>query len=546
MDRHTIIIGHKNPDTDSICSALGYEALKKAVGEEGISAARAGNLNPQTEFVLKYFGVEPPLYLSDVYPKVKEVMTRDIAAVSGKAPLCSVIKSMGSKNVRFMPVTVDGRPVGLLSISALAEQLIVKSPSPTREVYTSIRNVIEALQARPLYTPFSDDEFNAAVFVGAMSEESFGDVIERCKATDCIVIVGDRESIQQAAIRRGIRLLVITGGLDASPKTLQDAREHNVGIIISPFDSATTAWLTLLSSPVEHFSSADFLQVSENEAIRELRPRLNEGMAIVTDQGGRISGVISPADFLRTSGTRLILVDHNELSQAVDGAEEVEIVEVVDHHRLGNFHTATPIRFVNEPVGSTSTLIAERFFKKGVEPERRIAGLLLSGIISDTLMLKSPTATERDREMLERLVKISGVDLIPYSQALFNAGSGFAGREPSEIIGTDFKSYEVKGRRFGVAQVEVVGFAEFYDFHQALEEELMRLKNSKGLSLAGLLVTDISFGNSLLLIISDPEVTSSLGYPSVGRNLFELKGVLSRKKQVVPHMLNLFSRLYEK
>jgi manganese-dependent inorganic pyrophosphatase len=545
-EKSTIIIGHKNPDTDSICSAIGYAALKKALGEEGIIAARAGNINPQTAFVLRYFNQESPVYLSDVYPKVRDVMTTDIASAQKNSPLCTVINSMGAKNARFMPITEEGRPVGLLSLSTLAEQLIVRTPSPTREVYTSIRNVVEALQARPIYMVSAEEEFTATVFVGAMAEESFRDVIERCNPRDCIVIVGDREVIQKAAIARGVRLLVITGGLDVIPEILRLAKDSGVSVIVSPFDSATTAWLTLLSSPVGHFCSRDYLVVSENEVLREFRSRIKEGMGVVADANGRLSGVIAPADLLRPSGIRLILVDHNELSQAVDGASEVEISEVIDHHRLGNFHTSMPIRFVNEPVGSTSTLIAERFFRKGIDPERAIAGLLLSGIISDTLMLKSPTATERDLEMVDKLSAMAGIDPVTYAQELFRAGSGLSGKAPLDIIKADFKAYNVKGKRFGIGQVEVVGFGEFYDVRSALEEGLLRLKEAEEYSLAGLLVTDISYGNSLLLAISDSEVSSALGYPSVGKNLYDLKGVLSRKKQVVPHILNLFSKLYEK
>lgn len=545
-DKTTIIIGHKNPDTDSICSALGYAALKKAVGEENVMAARAGNINPQTDFVLNYFETPPPIYLSDVYPKIRDVMTTDIVSASRKASLSSVINAMGRKNVRFMPVTEDGRPVGLLALSTLAEQLFVSAPSSTREVYTSIKNVIEVLQARPLYLLSEDEEFKASIFVGAMAEESFRDVVERCSPRDCIVIVGDREAIQKASIERGVRLLIVTGGLDVSAEILQLARDNNVSIIIAPFDSATTAWLTQLSSPVDHFCTRDFLQISEIEPLREFRSRMKEGMGVVTDSSGRLSGIIAPGDLLRPSGIRLILVDHNELSQAVDGASEVEITEVIDHHRLGNFHTSAPIRFVNEPVGSTSTLIAEKFFRKGIEPEKGVAGLLLSGIISDTLMLKSPTATERDRGMVERLSRIAGVDPVSHSRELFKAGSGLYGKAPLAVIKSDFKVYDVKGKKFGIGQIEVVGFGEFYDVRNTLEEGLLKLKEAEGYSLVGLLVTDISYGNSLLLAIADREVSSTLGYPLAGKNLYELKGVLSRKKQVVPHLLNLFSRLYEK
>lgn len=548
LENSTIIIGHKNPDTDSICSALGYAALKKAMGEKGVIAARAGNINPQTEFVLNYFKQDAPVYLSDVYPKVRDVMTRDVAIASRRTPLCTVINDMGSKNVRYIPVTEEGKPVGLLSLSAVAEHLIVRTPSPTREVYTSISNVIMALQARQVHVLSPDDEFTATVFVGAMAEESFREVVQkRCGTKNCIVIVGDREEIQKTAIEScNVRLLIITRSMEVNAEILSMAENNRVSIIISPFDSATTAWLTLLSTPVGHMCKKDFLQVSEKEPLKEFKLRSKEGIGVVTDSSGIVCGFITFADLLKKTATRLVLVDHNELSQAVDGAAEVEISEVLDHHRLGNFHTSTPICFLNEPVGSTSTLVAERFFRSGIDPEQGVAGLLLSGIISDTLMLKSPTATERDRAMIVWLSDRAGVDPAGYSLELFKAGSGLAGRIPSEIIRTDLKTYEIKGKTFAIGQVEVVGFGDFYEVRRPLENELTNIKKSAGYSLTGLLLTDISYGNSLLLAVADDEVEATLGYPVVDKNLYELKGVLSRKKQVAPHILNLFSELYGK
>lgn len=517
------------------------------MGEEEVMAARAGNINPQTEFVLRYFKKEPPLYLSDVHPRVRDVMTTDVAAASRHTPLCSVINDMGNRNIRYMPVVEDGRPLGLLSLPTVAEHLIVRTPAPTREVYTSIANVIAALQARPVHVLSADEEFPASVFVGAMAEESFKDVVKGCDSKNCIVIVGDREAIQEAAITScNVRLIIITGGLEVNNNILKMAQGNGISIVVSPFDSAATAWLTLLSTPVGHMCNPDFLYASEKETLKDFKSKLKDGMGVVTDSYGLMSGVITHTDLLKPAGIRLILVDHNELSQAVDGAEEVEIVEVIDHHRLGNFHTSTPIRFINEPVGSTSTLVAERFFKNGIELEAGIAGLLLSGVISDTLMLKSPTATERDRVMIDWLSGKAGIEPSKFADELFKAGSGLSGRAPGDIIGTDFKTYDVKGKAFGIGQVEVVGFSEFYDGRESLERELTKIKESEALSLAGLLVTDISYGNSLFLAVADGEVESALGYHLIERNLYEMKGVLSRKKQVAPHILNLFSKLYEK
>jgi manganese-dependent inorganic pyrophosphatase len=265
---------------------------------------------------------------------------------------------------------------------------------------------------------------------------------------------------------------------------------------------------------------------------------------LVLDDEGTLLGVVTKSNLLKVSKTSLILVDHNELSQSVDGADGVTIREVVDHHRLGNFHTTQPIRFICEPVGSTSTLVAEMYRKEGVPIAPDIAGLLLAGVLSDTVMLKSPTSTERDVVIITWLEEKSGLDHLIFGQEVFSATSSLKKKGINAVVNGDFKTFEAKGEMFGVGQVETIGFDEFFEEKERLTAELIKVKESKGLKLSALLVTDIVVGTSLLLTTAEKEVTRSLGYPLLEENVYELKGVLSRKKQVAPHLLGLFNSIY--
>ncbi len=546
-DTKVIVIGHKNPDTDSICSAIAYAALKDRIGIKGVMAARAGNVNPQTDFVLKYFGYAPPAYLANVYPKVRDIMTANVSHVNRKTPLSSAMDTIRKENLRSIPVTDDGRPVGILGMADMAERIIANvHPGESRKVYTSISNVISSLKARPVVVFEGDEEFNASIFVGAMAEDSFLNVISGESPDRSIVIVGDRESIQQACIKVGVRLMIVTGNLDIPHEIADLARETGVSILLSPYDSATTAWLIKLSLPSERLCHG-FFSATEGDLVKTVKQTMmqnREKICMVVGEDEKLCGIVTASDLLKTAPIKLILVDHNELSQAVDGAEEVDIIEVVDHHKLGNFHTASPITFINEPVGSTSTLVAGRYLQEGVEMDKGIAGLLASGIISDTVMLKSPTSTDKDRVMLHRLADTAGLDIESYAKELFATGSVLKNRRPEEIIKADFKVYEVNGKKFGVGQVEVVGFLDFYEVQADIEAALEVIKKREGFNLVGLLVTDISYGTSIMDLMADEEVLRTLGYPSIKKNLYELKGVISRKKQVVPHLYKVFTTLY--
>jgi manganese-dependent inorganic pyrophosphatase len=339
-------------------------------------------------------------------------------------------------------------------------------------------------------------------------------------------------------------LLVVTGGLPVDPAVVAAARAAGVSILSSPRDTAASALLARLSTPVRHLAETGIAKVSLDDRLAEVRPLLLRGNTpgvLALDRDGRVAGVITKTNLLQPSALKLILVDHNELSQAVPGADQVEILEVIDHHRLGNFHTDAPIRFINQPLGSTCSVVATLYREAGIVPEPRVAGLLLAGLLSDTVLLKSPTTTPLDHELAVWLGRHAGLEPVEFGRRIFEASSALdAYPSIAALLTADFKEYESGGRRFGLSQVEVVTFEEFHARRAAMVGGLADLRRDRELHLAGLLVTDIVAQTSLLLVQGDGELLALIAYPRLAEDLFELKGVLSRKKQLVPHLLRAF------
>jgi manganese-dependent inorganic pyrophosphatase len=322
------------------------------------------------------------------------------------------------------------------------------------------------------------------------------------------------------------------------------ARERAVSVLSTPFDTATSALLARMSTPVRHLADADIPQAYMDDRLDEMRKVLMRSTApgiMVLDSEGRVCGVATKSNLLRPSSLKLVLVDHNELSQAVPGADQVDILEVIDHHRLGNFHTEAPIRFINQPLGSTCSVVATLYRQAGIEPDVRSASLLLAGLLSDTVLLKSPTTTDVDRDLVVWLEKCSGLESLAFGRLIFQAGSTLAAYPSIEALLTaDFKEYEVGTRCFGVGQVEVVTFQEFDEQRDEIVKGLETLVQQRSLGLAGLLVTDIVEQNSQLVVRGDKDLIAAIGYPQLDAGRFELKGVLSRKKQLMPHLLRAF------
>ncbi|RMF44932.1 MAG: putative manganese-dependent inorganic diphosphatase [Deltaproteobacteria bacterium] len=539
------VVGHRNPDTDSICSAMAYARLLQRQGRTEVLAGRAGHLNRQTEFVLDELSLPQPELLNDVYPRVGDIIGDQVVTLGRHEPLSRAMELFHLHNIRQIPVVdAERHPCGLLVLKRITERFLVpRREADIRRVRTSMATLARCLRGEVLAGDAVEQVEELDLYVGAMSAGTFGNKLASQDPRRMVLLTGDREEIQARALESSVRALVVTGGLRVDAALVERAGRAGTALISTPFDTATSAWLSRLATPVGELVSEDFLRVEGHERVEDVRLKLlhhDDPGAIVVDSDGRVAGILTKSNLLQPSPVRLILVDHNELGQAVPGADKVEILEVVDHHRLGNFHTDQPIRFVNQPVGSTCTVVAGLYRQAGLEPEPAYAALMLAGLMSDTVLLKSPTTTDIDRQVADWLGGLCGYDGIEFGRRMFQAGSSLAGfASGRDLVLSDFKEFAAGKLRFGVGQVEVVSFEEFHERRDELEQVLALLKEEKGLDMIGLLVTDIVHATSLLLALGGRELPYLIGYPAVGDNLYELKNVLSRKKQLVPHLLKV-------
>ena len=398
----TYIIGHRNPDTDSVVSAMAYAVFKSRTEEGVFLPARAGKLNPQTEYILNKLALPAPEFINDLIPKVEFYMTAPADTLGDDTSLWEALQELEKTGHKMLPVVgSDGAYKGALHYNAFARNMMQYiTPERITKIPTSLDYLAEALQAEVVLKGGQEDLFESRMLVAAMEKEAFSTFLDKEKADEAVVIVGNRRDIQALSIERGVRILIITGGKALDADLVDEARKNKVSVLVSPYGTARTSWLAMYSSPVEKAADFTLEPVKMRDPIRKIKERLNKSVSRclpVVDDKNRLIGVLSQGDILREPHIELILVDHNESGQAVEGAEHYRIREIIDHHRLGNMHTDDPITFINRPVGATATLIASRFFQDEVPLDGKTAGLLLAGILSDTVILQSATTTEEDR-----------------------------------------------------------------------------------------------------------------------------------------------------
>jgi manganese-dependent inorganic pyrophosphatase len=543
----TYVIGHKNPDADSICSAIAYAAFKEARGERGFLAARCGNSNARIDTILARFHQPLPLYLSDVSPRVRDLMVRNVISLDEKATCAEALAIFDSHDIRVLPITAGQQIAGTISLSTLGRVFIPRLSEPRllRLVRTSLDNITRTLEARALHLVEGQNIQELYVRLGTMAVSSFWSVSirENIPASQSIIIVGDRREIQRRAIEIGVRALVITSNLGMDEDNLALAKAKGTSVIVSPYDSATTSWIVRTASTLERIVEHDFARVDADARIADIRKRFSSGSPhalLVTNDAGKLEGILTKTDLLRSTDTKLVLVDHNEMSQAVPGADEVTITEIIDHHRLGAINTQQPILFLNEPVGSTCTIVADLFRREGLQPTPDIAGIMMAGLISDTLHLNGPTTTRKDAIILAWLAEIAGVNSKQLADEIFNSGSVILANPPEKIVRSDYKIYEEEGTRFSVSQVEELGFGNFWTQAKSIASALQELREEERLTFAALLVTDINTQNSLLLVKGDSSFIERISYTHVEQDeIFDLPGVVSRKKQLIPYLTGL-------
>ena len=540
-NRPIIVIGHKNPDTDSICAALAYARLKRLRGELA-QAYRAGNVNAQTKFALSYFDVEPPHFIADVFPRISDIMigAGELIVLRPEEPLGRARDIMLERRFSFLPVAdASDRCIGkitLLGLTSTLDRLPLLAAGGAAEFY--VDELVRRCRGRLVDSRWSGRLFRGSILSPLLSD-SFGERTEgQPDLPRCILLPPGGAQGAVPRVRNGD--FVIACGEDA---------RHDADATISlrlPTSLIESLTNLLLASPVSSCIDTTGPSFAPHDLVRNVERqinRYNEGGFIVTDEEGVIHGVITRVSFLARTQFPLILVDHNELSQAVDGAEHADIIEVIDHHRLGTRGTDLPITFINRVVGSTCTIVADLYRVEGREVDRPTAGIMLAAVLSDTVILKSPTTTNLDREIAAWLASRAGVEIDEFGEEMFAAGSELRGREPQAIVRQDQKTYAESGFKFSVSQIETIGFKSFHEIRFELAHALEALRSELGCNFACLLVTDITRGTSLLLFAGDRRVHGAIGYPSVAPELFELEGVLSRKKQVLPYFLDLLKNL---
>jgi len=538
------IVGHKNPDSDSICSAYAYAKLKNSVDSANrYKPVRCGNMNKQTRFIFDKFKIDAPAFVKDVYPKAGDLMTRKVVAIDENAPVADVIRNIDELKIRITPVVSDGAVYeGIISILELSK-FFATGEMDKRPSYLFKASNFEKVIKGYTFSRGVSDEFDASVMIGAMPYERYRERMENIEG-DSVLIVGKRRDIIEYAIEKRLPAIILTGMHDEQDVDI-DFSEYDGWVYISEHDTAETLRRLMMSIPVKAFMNTDVPHIPEEEYIEKAKDVLlsidHKGLPVLRE--GRLEGILTRSDLIKKDRRKLVLMDHNELTQAVDGAESAEIIEIVDHHRLGTIKTNTPIHFTAKPIGSTCSLVYEQYKIHGEELDKETAGILLSGILSDTVILKSPTTTELDKKFVSELEEITGLNHQEYGVEMFGATDSLASREPNDIICTDFKMYEEHGVKVGAGQVEVVTIEELEGVKPKLIEELNKVKSEKGVDWAVLLITDIIKEESILLTTDFEAGKKLLAYKTIDDSSYHLPGVLSRKKQLLPELLRVLEEL---
>lgn len=547
----TIVIGHKNPDMDSICAALGYAEFKRLSGCKDVVAARCGSTNARIDFVLRKFGVEPPVLINDLSPRVHDVMQPNVVSVHADTAIYDAIQLIEGRRLRGLPVVDDhNRCLGLLNAFKITHHLFPSHEETTaaRIVTASLADVARTLGAQLICGELGNEEEQLFLVVAAMQRGTFATRLEKYTAEKrhLVIFVGDRPRTQLLAIQNRARAVVVTGGQPIGADVEIAAREAGVTLLSVPGDTATSVLMARGATRAGRMLETDFVAFQHDARLDEAKHRAADSSAFifpVLDDHGALCGILSKSDFIKDIPRQLILVDHNELDQAVRGADQTPIIEILDHHRLGGITSATPVLFWNNPVGSTSTIVALSFQQHGIAIPPRIAGLLLAGLISDTLNLNSPTTTQTDRTLRETLARIAGVDADTFAQELFSVGSPLLTLTPQQAITADSKPYTEDGHRFLVAQIEELTLANFPARSEALLAALDAQRAAEKVLFTALLITDITTQSSLLLASGEDRFLSRIQHPRIAPNLWQLDGIVSRKKQLLPYLIECLGKM---
>jgi len=542
IEDQVIVIGHKNPDADAICSAIAYAAFKQQTDCPNAIPARCGDLVARVRFILKRFAVPAPKLILDVSPIVRDVMSPDMTALSTQSTVKEALELMEERGIRVLPALDDRqRFKGFVSIFKLSRFLsgCFSSAKEPLQIITSANQVTEAIDGQPVNNPSHVvNTLRLRTHSNGLQETDNG-TTQELKEGVIAVLANSQERVNECPHFPVGSIIVATPGQTFTEQAVQEANERSVSLISSPLPLIETLFRIRSAARVESMLHSGFEAISQKAPLPEVRSRIasSQYQAFpVLDSYQRTVGILKKTDLLKKSAKKLILVDHNELSQAVAGADQAEILEIIDHHRLGSLATSQPILFRNEPVGSTSTIVADAFFRSGLEIPKPIAGLLLAGLVSDTLNLQSPTTTDQDAKILKRLEIIADLNATRFTETLFSTGSILSTLPPEKAILADSKEFEHGDHKFSIAQIEEIGLEKFWEQEQEIRSALEHQREQSELSFAALFITDILKQCSVMLIVGDNDVMQRVNQRMIKPGVFELPGIVSRKKQLLPYL----------
>lgn len=546
--RKVNVIGHLNPDTDSICSAISYAYLKNALGPKIFEPRRCGNINRETAFVLKRWGAEEPELITSVRPQIKDLEYQKQKGINGEMSLYAVWNLMREEHQDTLCITDENEDLrGLVTVKDIANaNMAIFDTDVLATARTSYRNVIETLNGEMVLGNPDDVITSGRVFVGT-SPEMMEDTIEEGD----IVLVTNRYETQHYAVGSGAACLIICCDAPVTRALKSSAEHHGCRIITTPYDTYAATRLICMSMPVRSIMlDHDLVEFSVNTTVEDVRKVMSSTrhrFFPVINEEGHFDGVITSANLFDIKRKHVILVDHNEVSQAVDGLSHAIILEIIDHHRIGSIETSAPALFRNQPVGCTCTIVKQMYDENGVTPPPHIAGLMLSAILSDTLTFRSPTCTDQDRIAAQELAGIVGVDIDAYADEMFEAGADLTGRTADEVFHGDFKVFSRGSARFGVGQGSYMTETSRRAAEDLLRPYLADAAKNEDLPIILYMFTDVKTQTTDLLYYgegAEAVIKAAFGVePEEGMAV--LPGVVSRKKQMIPPLMNAFERLSE-
>jgi manganese-dependent inorganic pyrophosphatase len=550
MKKKIYVIGHRNPDTDSVAAATSYAALKQAQGVTNCYAARAGNLNPQTEYIYDRFKVTPPEYLPDLLPKAGYYLRDEQRTVGEKTSLWEALDLMERENLRVLPIVDElGVYKSVLHYRGFARYIITRiNPRKKSTFPVSIDYLVETLSAQPINVYNATEVRESPIVVAAAYNAYFLDLLKENDPRNAIVIMGDRVDLQRASIEHGVRVLILSHGMTLAPDLEELAVKNHVSVLSSPYDTTSTAMLIIYSVPVGSMGDKSVPLMHATDPISRLRGPLGDAPSRslpIGDEDGHVVGMLHEADLFGDPNIEVIMVDHNELSQAIQGIENYRLLEVIDHHRVGNISTRYPLTFLNTPVGATCTIITNLYREQRIPMRKEIASILFCGILSDTLSLKSATTTDTDREAVDYLARVTGLNVDDMTRDMQGQLGKLAQHSAAEIIALDRKEYNEQGFKFAVSQVETTSLENMIQRKSEFTDILQSEYDKNGYLFAALLITDITKLDSVLIIAGKKEFVTSLGFPRLESDaeICLLKDVVSRKKQLIPLLTELMETL---